>query len=272
MNPPDYLLRTGLGLSEQGCLLSHGLRIATQATIQRAAQHGHPWAAQWSPLFALAGGHLGADSLTDGCFRWIFDPRQTWFRSELAREVSDRVPVVTTPAEAVLGALLDREDVRAREAVFQRWCRQGHRLYRPDQVVPFLPRRGAATSTQRSLASLAHWVADRVTYQPDARKWGRPDVWQAPGVTLRDRSGDCEDMALVVWSAAPLLGLPVGRLVVGALGSEGHAWVEFPELGLWVEATSGRVGRLGYGSEPSAYQPWLYLYPDGRCVETGLDA
>ena len=39
------------------------------------------------------------------------------------------------------------------------------------------------------------------------------------------------------------------------LDREGHAWVEFREAGLWAEATSGAVGRLGWGPSPYRAAP-----------------
>jgi transglutaminase-like putative cysteine protease len=230
------------------------------------------WATDWRGKIARVDGTPHANATIDDCFWWIFHPMHRWFSSGISQAVRDRVPTAATPATAVSSALLEREDVRAREATLVRWCRQGQRLYRPDQVRPFLAPHRVASDARGALHSLASWVTDRVEYMLDENKWGRPDLWQAPAMTLRDGTGDCEDSSLLLWSAAPLLGLPRGRMVVGLLGREGHAWVEFPELGLWVETTNGHVGPLVRAGEPGAYRPWLYLYADGSCEDTGIDA
>jgi len=86
-------------------------------------------------------------------------------------------------------------------------------------------------------------VHGSIRWVSDMAKWHMPDFWQTPATTLVHGSGDCEDQALVLWSAAPLIGLPSGVLVVGEHNGRGHAWVEFPELPvpLIADATSGTV-------------------------------
>jgi len=108
----------------------------------------------------------------------------------------------------------------------------------------------------------------RVEYLADDDKWGEPDVWQSPALTLFDGTGDCEDMTLALWSAAPFVGLPTGRMAIGTYEGDGHAWAEFPEVGLWAEATSGEVGYLGHG--PSPYRPLVYVYANGTCELANL--
>jgi hypothetical protein len=87
----------------------------------------------------------------------------------------------------------------------------------------------------------------------------RPDQWRSPAETLWLGRGGCVEMALVLWSAAPLLGLPRGRLAIGTLGAAPHAWVEFPELNLYVEVTAGLVADLPL--RPEHYRPALSIRP-----------
>jgi len=134
------------------------------------------------------------------------------------------------------------------------WCEYGPLLFQPEEVLPFLRRetRRFTASSWAALKSLGMWVSRRVAYLHDIHRWGVPDRFQTPGLTLELGTGDCEDAAAVAWSTLPLVGLPEGRLVVGTLHKAGHAWVEVPELGALIEATNGQIipvrsaGQHGY--------------------------
>lgn len=80
-------------------------------------------------------------------------------------------------------------------------------------------------------------------HHDDVQRWNRDtnmsiaytkdvdDVWQAPGVTIRDRRGDCEDYAILKYAALmSRAGLTEDylRLVIGRIAAMpnaiGHAW------------------------------------------------
>lgn len=145
----------------------------------------------------------------------------------------------------------------------------GQELYRPEEVWPYLrqsPRPAAQQPERAVLAELCRWVADKVEYVRDPDRWSRPERWQSPSEALWQGAGDCQEIALVLWSAAPLWGLPRGQLVIGHLRGYTHAWVEFPELDCYAEATSGHADELR--RLPEFYEPCLRVYPYLRSRST----
>ena len=45
--------------------------------------------------------------------------------------------------------------------------------------------------------SINKWVHYNITYTSDQSKWGIPEYWQPPHITLEDRTGDCEDYTIL---------------------------------------------------------------------------
>lgn len=263
---PDAVLRQTLQLAKPGVPLSSAVRCATDALLNREYLEDSDWAQAWRAQIADARSARQVSGALDACFRSIFLGHEGPFLSDVAREVTRWLGRGASPAEAVRTALLERDRQRALSTTVARWCSLAALLYRPEEVAEFLPSPSYLTMEPSvALSSVARWVTSRVRYVSDASKWGQPDFWQSPGLTLAAGSGDCEDSALVVWSAAPLLGLPDGRLAVGTFKGDGHAWVEFPEIGFGVEATTGALLRFGPKGSRSNYQAWMYAYPNGQC-------
>lgn len=267
---PDRILATTLRLHRDGATLPASVRRATRHQIltRGATASATTFWRRWA--LELLSDAANPSPVLDACFTEIFGRVRhgVWPEtgsSEAATLVGDYLRHRVEPAVAVRSALRTLNTQRVVREISQGWCRWGQLLYRPAEVAHFIrpDLRPAPYSTPgEQLRSLARWVIDHVAYEDDYTQWGVVDLWQSPAVTLELAAGDCEDMSLVLWSAAPLLGLPAGHLVVGSLDGEGHAWVEFPTIGLYAEATSGRVGSLGYG--PSRYRPWIHIHPD-RC-------
>ena len=78
-------------------------------------------------------------------------------------------------------------------------------------------------------------------YVSDRRRYGREEVWQRAEETHRHRTGDCEDTAILLadWLAASG---HAARVVIGQVGSGGHAWVVLRAEGrdYILETTGGR--------------------------------
>jgi len=49
-------------------------------------------------------------------------------------------------------------------------------------------------------------------YLPDDVTWSMPEYWQTPEETLKSRTGDCEDGAILLYYLCRQLGVPSGRL------------------------------------------------------------
>lgn len=158
-------------------------------------------------------------------------------------------------------------------------------LYLPAEVWPYLRQdllalegaRGvsvdeAAQDEQAAQArALCRWVRRRVELEqgPEDRTQ-RPEDWRSPGEALWHGAGCAAELALVLWSAAPLLGLPVGRLVFGRRDGRTHAWVEWtgPEGvgGLYADPATGEAGPLA--DRPAGYLPHLTVWPPLPAAQT----
>jgi len=75
-----------------------------------------------------------------------------------------------------------------------------------------------------------YWVSENIRYQYDNQTWGERarygDYWQLPSTTLKLRTGDCEDQALLLASLLRALRLPRENVRVAVSYTHHHAWVE----------------------------------------------
>jgi len=75
--------------------------------------------------------------------------------------------------------------------------------------------------------AIQNWVEDNIRYANDSQVYGG-DYWQLPRETIRIRSGDCEDCAVLMVSLYRAAGYDAERVFVITGTSEaggGHAWV-----------------------------------------------
>jgi hypothetical protein len=135
-------------------------------------------------------------------------------------------------------------------------------LYCPAEVWPYL-RQGLRPEPARAaaarLADLLGWLRGRMERVEEGEHLGQPERWRSPGEALWQGSGDRAELALVLWSAAPLVGLLQGRLVIGTCDGVPHTWVEWPELGLFADAAAGVCGPIA--ERPAAYAARLLVWP-----------
>jgi len=73
-----------------------------------------------------------------------------------------------------------------------------------------------------------YWVSENIRYQYDNQTWGKEngDYWQLPSTTLKLRTGDCEDQALLLASLLRALRLPRENVRVAVSYTRHHAWCE----------------------------------------------
>lgn len=83
---------------------------------------------------------------------------------------------------------------------------------------------------------IEQWVQDNIKYVSDTNNYGTEELWVYPTVTLRKRSGDCEDGAFLMHSLALHAGISpeklrtYGGLVYAdqwGLTTGGHAWTAY---------------------------------------------
>ncbi|WP_395835572.1 transglutaminase-like domain-containing protein [Archangium violaceum] len=109
---------------------------------------------------------------------------------------------------------------------------------------------------------VAQWLREQfdsrlLSYQSDPSGF---DVWSSPALTLRRRTGDCEDLTLLVVSIF-LAGGASARVAIGSLPGGGHAWVEGADAhgGFLLEATSGELHRY---QRPADYNLFYHIDPN----------
>lgn len=83
-------------------------------------------------------------------------------------------------------------------------------------------------------ASILEWVYYNIVYTGDMAKWKTEEKWQTAMQTYMDRSGDCEDGAVLFFVLCRKAGIPYNhvRIVAGEVNdgkgnSGGHCWAEY---------------------------------------------
>ena len=138
-----------------------------------------------------------------------------------------------------------------------------HLLHRRRPVLLPVPRRARHQPRPSLTTQVAKFMGREFRYVADPPHCDR---WCSPAITLRDRAGDCDDLA--IFAASLLIAGGVDAEVVAGNHCDhgkcgGHAWVEGWDQGgfFLLEATSGRLLR----HRPRAYIPQLHASP-GRCT------
>jgi transglutaminase-like putative cysteine protease len=75
------------------------------------------------------------------------------------------------------------------------------------------------------MQAIFQWVRDMITYQTDLIIWKMTDYWQTAEKTLKLKTGDCEDGAVLMYILARLKGIPANRLWIwggNVITGEGH--------------------------------------------------
>ena len=91
-------------------------------------------------------------------------------------------------------------------------------------------------TNDEKMYKIEQWVQDNITYVSDEENYGTGELWAYPTVTLRKKSGDCEDGSFLMHSLALHAGIlperlrTYGGLVYGdpwGLTTSGHAWTTY---------------------------------------------
>jgi predicted transglutaminase-like cysteine proteinase len=93
-----------------------------------------------------------------------------------------------------------------------------------------------ADSNDTKMYKIEQWVQDNITYVSDTENYGLDELWAYPTMTIKKKTGDCEDGAFLMHSLALAAGIPYDRLrtyggLVYAdsygLSTGGHAWTSY---------------------------------------------
>jgi uncharacterized repeat protein (TIGR02543 family) len=93
---------------------------------------------------------------------------------------------------------------------------------------------GSSENLLENIRSAYYWTSWNIKYMYDKDRWGEVDYWQLPSTTIKLRTGDCEDHAILLTSLLRALGVSRENvhIVFGWIdwlwgGHAGyHAWVE----------------------------------------------
>jgi predicted transglutaminase-like cysteine proteinase len=134
--------------------------------------------------------------------------------------------------EPVLGGTLPEKwhrvkaDItRDREAAAR--CRANHPCPAPAQKLIDLSREGAGRSGRAQVGLINRAVDLAIRPVSDERQWGTPDRWSGPFETILSERGDCEDYAILKYTALLEAGFPKESLKIvvwkNRLPNEDHA-------------------------------------------------
>lgn len=84
-------------------------------------------------------------------------------------------------------------------------------------------------TNDKKMTDILRWVEDNITYRADDDTWKMPDYWQTIDETLKLKTGDCEDGAILTYCLAVLNGVPANRLLIfcGDVDGGGHCWLGY---------------------------------------------
>ncbi len=72
--------------------------------------------------------------------------------------------------------------------------------------------------------AVGKWIDDNITYMYDKERW-KKDYWQSPEQTLKFRTGDCEDYAILYYVCMKKLNIPATVAIVKYLGKKNELLV-----------------------------------------------
>ena len=60
-----------------------------------------------------------------------------------------------------------------------------------------------------TIKEIGNWIWENIEYTGDEEVWNKKDHWQAPNLTLKLKTGDCEDFSILLWECGQKLNIPV---------------------------------------------------------------
>ena len=124
----------------------------------------------------------------------------------------------------------------------------------PDPAIIELADKWRTYSDDLKIIYILRWVNRNIRYISDSKKYmGINEVWQLASQTFRDKTGDCEDGACLIYVLAKLLDIPDNRLrfTAGLVfdGSKfiGHAYITYKPNVTTTEADRNLVSNIHSG-------------------------
>ena len=134
--------------------------------------------------------------------------------------------------------------------------------------VPYQAAKGQSSNTV-SFDKIREWVASHIKYVWDEDAHGMEDYWQSPAETLSLRTGDCEDLAILLVSLLRTYGAPDDEVYVAVGSRQNGSWhayvIERYYFGVWriLDAEHARDASFVGSFEDETYQT-AYCFNDRR--------
>ena len=90
----------------------------------------------------------------------------------------------------------------------------------------------------KTVDRICKWIESNIEYKSDSEVWGVGDYWQTAEETLRLKTGDCEDFAILAYECLKSLGIEA-KLIDIKTNKRGHVICVFKRGGLWSYFSSG---------------------------------
>ena len=214
--------------------------------------------------------------------------------ADIIKDVPSQIKLVSASSEfsrvAAYPALYGTEEKRSRDLkAFTKWTsmfKRFDRQLKQDASARVVREWQQNLNDMRGLGLKA--MADRVNdlvnekrYIVDSKNWGKSDYWATP-VEFLERGGDCEDFAIMKYTALRSLGVPEDRLRVAIVQDTKknipHAvLVVYTEQGAYI--LDNQIKRLISAERGSRYRPiysinrtawWLHTAPS-RTIIASVD-
>lgn len=154
----------------------------------------------------------------------LFDVIQSNNGVSMNNPVNDIFSIINQPVQFSID---EHERAGFLQAVF---------LQYPNKVVQELGKSIVSPDDSNDIKAqkLQRWVYNNITYRLDIDVWGVEEMWQPPVITIQKKTGDCEDMSLLLHSLMLNVGIPSTRIRTyggyvddNAGTSGGHAWTAY---------------------------------------------
>lgn len=120
-------------------------------------------------------------------------------------------------------------DHRVRDSVnLQKWIKE--QLDNPSEELELIAKTfDKSQEADYIMTDILRWVQKNITYVTDDKTYKVPEKWQTPSETLKLKTGDCEDGAILIYALAQMCGIPDSRLLIfaGSVLGGGHCWLGY---------------------------------------------
>jgi len=96
----------------------------------------------------------------------------------------------------------------------------------PEEVANIVAQFNMNQDADYIMVDILRWVKENIVYTTDNKVYKTPEKWQTAAETIKLKTGDCEDGAILIYTLAIHCGIPPERLLLfaGDVDGGGHCW------------------------------------------------